>query len=427
MTQSTIIRNLSRYRHFLLLGAGLFLLALGPAVTAVLAAEITVPRIEMDSRGGFDDGEFSVSSRISADLALTGGYKYSFLLGFTLETADIARAFAYRNVQINTLPAGGSVSTEEYNTLADQLNNQAVLGFRIAKATVRDLFSLPLELSYFIGSDDDFCTGDEFVSRYGLTPFGTDFRGFFYFPDGIGSNPLRSYNGIYTVQGAGISLGLTKWTNFTPMLYLYQDFGSPTDILDGNNEKLYSGDLRFLFNRDRLKLEAFGGISLNPGLDTNYRGGLMTYFSGGEGAELFAQGGITSWTPDEKLSVDNFYFLIEPRLHMGFFGIYVTFFYHPLEYNHIISSEEQGKANINLKFLFENTNSGLTGGIETGADLKTDDFKTAGSERVVLRIAPFGTFISGGLQWDAKLQIKPLNKGEPKEMFEIIIGVRTAY
>lgn len=192
----------------LILATGLFFLPFWP----ITAAEITIPEIEMASRGRMDDGKFVLTSVLYADLALTGGYKYAFLLGFSLE-----------------------VDTADYT--------KAVPGFRIAKATARDLFNLPLELSYFLGSDDDFCTGEEFPDRFGISRFGTEFKGFFYFPEGIGGNLSRRYNGIHGVRGTGLSFSLTKWDKIIPIFYVYQHFDD-IDNLIGGNISIYSGDLR---------------------------------------------------------------------------------------------------------------------------------------------------------------------------------------
>ena len=414
----------------LVLGAGMFLLALW----STAAAEITVPKLEMASRGRMNDGEFILSSILSADLALTGGYKYAFLLGFSLEAPDIGKAFAYRNFRFNPLlpvPSGGGVTEDDYNALVDKynaqtdmINNQAVLGFRIAKATARDIFNLPLEVSYFIGSGDDFCTGDEFSSLFGLSPIGTDFRGFFYFPDGIGGIPTDQYNGIYGVRGTGFSFTLTKWANFVPMVYLYQDFAYPGSISGGEN--LYSGDLRLLLNKGWLKLEGFGGVSAAPGLDPDIRGGLMVHLAAVNGAEFFAQGGVPGWTVGEQFSVDHIFFLIEPRLRFGFFGVTVTFFYHPVEYIHILTPEEHGKADINIKFQFGKTDSAsavnVSGGVETGGNLKIDHM-----EDFLFYMSPFVSFISGGLKWDIKIRFTPQNYQDPEKLCEYFIGIRTAF
>ena len=406
-----------RKRFFVLSAAlVLFLLTLWPAI----AAEITLPKLEMASRGRMDNGEFVVSSFLSADFALTGGYKYAFLLGFSLDAPNIAQAFANRNFKVEPVLPGGSVSGEDYNALAAKVNNQAVLGFRIAKATLRDIFGSPLELSYFFGSGDDFCTGDEFSSLFGLSPIGTEFRGFLYFPDGIGFNQMRQYNGIHGVRGTGLSFSLAKWDKFIPMLYLYQDFTSPDNMLDGKS--LYSGDLRLLFYHNWLRMETFGGVSLNANKDASMRGGLMFHLDNGNGAEFFAQMGIPGWITGEKFTIDNLFFLIEPRLRFGLLGVYVTFFYHPAVYLHIITPEERGKADFNIKFRLGKPDSGFAGGIETGGELKIE-----GLEDFVFRISPFVSFISDGLRWDAKIRLMPLDYDVPHEMFELFIGVRTAF
>ena len=386
-------------RRTLILGTALFIFNILPAS----AAEITLPRMEMGSRGWVDNGEFVLSSVISADLALTGGYKYAFLLGFYLEVPDAGNNFS----------------------------GQTVFGFRIAKATARDIFGLPMELSYFIGSNDNFCNGDDFSTRFGLSPFGTDFRGFLYFPEGIGGNPFYRYNGVHGVQGTGVSLSLTKWDNFVPMFYFYKDIvdiplfpglipnpGAAYEEIGGN---LFSGDLRLLFNHNWLRLETFWGMSLNTSKDASMRGGLMAHIAG-NGVEFFVQGGIPGWMVGKKFSIDNLFFLMEPRLRLGYFGMYLTFFYHPQTYIHIITPDEKGKANINLKFLFGKIDTGFTGGIETGGELKID-----GSEDFIFYISPLAYYISGGLRWDVKFRIKVPEYKTPKEMFDFFIGVRTAF
>jgi hypothetical protein len=391
------------------------------------AAEITVPRLEMASRGRIEDGEFVLGSVVSADLSLSGGYKYGLLLGFSFEAADLAKAFAYRNFDFRHLPGGTTVvSPDDYNGLVDQandrLNNQGTLSFRIAKATARDLFNKPLELSFFIGEAGYFCGGGEFTERFSTDPIGTEFRGFFYFPDGIGGDITRQYEGIHGVRGTGLSLALTPWESFVPMIYLYQDFSYAQFINGEMRGNRYSGDLRFLINRELVKLEAFGGVSLNSGLDTNIRGGLMAHFSSQQRVEFLLQGGVPGWEKGDDFSIDNFYFLMEPRLLFDDFGFYITFFYHPLEYMRIKTEEERGKADINVKFLSGNTSTGFSWGLETTLGLKIN-----GMEDFSVWVSPFAGFIASGLRWDAKLRVNTLEWETPAEMFEVFIGVRTAF
>jgi hypothetical protein len=363
---------------------------------------------------------------VSADLALSGGYKYGALLGFSFEAADLAKAMAYRNFSFGSLPAGSSIDSDDYNNLVDQANdrlkNRGTLNFRIAKATARDLFNKPLELSFFIGETGYFCNGDEFSERFGINPVGSEFRGFFYFPDGIGGDITRQYKGIHGVQGTGLSLALTAWESFVPMLYLYQDFSYLRLINNQITGNRYSGDLRFLINRESVKLEAFGGLSFTSGFDANIRGGLLAHFSSQERVEFLFQGGIPGWEKGDDFSIDNFYFLMEPRLLFENFGFYVTFFYHPLEYMHIKTPEERGKADINVKFLSGNINTGFTWGLETTFGLKID-----GKEDFSVWVSPFAGFLASGLRWDTKLRVNVLEWQTPSEMFELFIGVRTAF
>jgi hypothetical protein len=281
-------------------------------------------------------------------------------------------------------------------------------------------------MSYFIGEADSFGNGDEFTSRFGIIPIGTDFRGFFYFPEGIGGDIRRQYNGIYQVRGTGLSLALTRWDWFVPMIYLYQDFSYTQLVSGGAVDPRYSGDLRFLVNRETVKLEIFGGASLSSGLDANLRGGLLAHFSSAGGAQFLVQCGVPGWEMGENFSIDNLYFLMEPRLLFESFGAYVTFFYHPVEYIYKLTDDERkkerGKADINIKLLSRNSQTGFTWGLETTMGLKTN-----GMEDFSLWVSPFAGFLTNGLMWDAKVRVDALGGKTLTEMFEIIIGVRTAF
>jgi hypothetical protein len=400
---------------------GLLLLFL--PVLSLSGAEITLPRMELASRGASEDGEFAISTNAAVDVALTGGYKYGVLLGLSFESPNLGKAFTYRNFEAGLLAPGSSVTPEQYNQLADRLNNGAALSFRVAKATARDLFNLPLEFSYFVGLSDSFCSGEEFSARYGLPRIETDFTGFYYFPGGIGGNPYRRYNGIHAVQGTGLSFALTPWERVTPMLYLYQNIPF-FDSFGAVPEKThFSGDLRFLFNWERVKVEVFSGVSGGKDENAGFRGGFLAYFISDRGADFLIQCGIPGLAQGDEISIDNMYFLLEPRLTFGFTAVHVGFFYHPLEYLHIKTEDERGRADINIKFLVgDPLIFPVQGGLETTLGLKVYD-----QEDFSFKISPFVSFISQGLQWDVKLRVNPLAWEKPEEIFEIFMGIRTAY
>jgi hypothetical protein len=397
---------------------------------ALSGAEITVPRMEVSTRGAMEDGEFRFSTNSLMDIALNGGYKYGILLGFSLESADLGKALAYGNFRFNHWePAnpGTPVTETEYNGLVDQMNermaNQAYLSFRIVKATARDLFNQPLDFSFFMGYSDVFCSGEEFVNRYGLFSVPTDFTGFFYLPEGIGGDITRRYDGIHGARGTGFSLALTRWANFIPMVYAYQDFSffDPNSSLNGKNH--YSGDLRFILNLERLKIEAFTGFTSAIEENTEVRGGMLAFFTSGKGMDFLFQAGVPGWTYRDKFTIDNLYFLIEPRLNFTNAAFHVSFFYHPLWYQHIESAGERGKADVNLKFLAGNIESqGLQGGLESTFGLRVTDRRDSS-----IKLSPLISFFSSGLRWDMKLRMDLLRCDRPAEMFEFFVGLRTAY
>ncbi|MDR0587072.1 MAG: hypothetical protein LBG26_07520, partial [Treponema sp.] len=185
--------------------------ALFPVSQRLFGAEITVPRLEFASRGASEDGDFTVSTSAEADIAVNGGYKYGITLGLGFEAQNLEKAFSYGRLE---LPYALSAPTKtEYNAMVDELNdrysNQAVLSVRLLEATVREVFGKPLDLSFFAGHYHALGSGDEFVSRFGTAPVGSSYRGFFYFPDGIGNDPSRRYNGgIYNIFGTGVAAAL---------------------------------------------------------------------------------------------------------------------------------------------------------------------------------------------------------------------------
>jgi hypothetical protein len=360
------------------------------------AAEFAVPRMEMAARGRVEDGGFVLDSLVSADLALSGGYKYGLLLGFDLETGNLRTG------------ASGAPG----------------LSFRIAKATAADLFGAPLEMSFFLGHDDDFGTGSEFETRFGLAPFGTDYKGSFYFPDSSGGAPRRRYDGLHSVRGTGVSFAITKWEKFVPLFYLYENHLYGLTLFGGDPTPRHSADARFLLNREKVNVEFFGGATLAKGKAVNIRAGVMAHFAASNGMEFFFQGGVPGWDIGSNFGIDNLFFLMEPRLRFGWGGINLTFFYHPVEYLHISIPSERGLADINLKTFFGDVEKKgpLESGIEATARLvlyKMSDFS--------LWLSPFVTFRSENLLWDTKLKLNLMGFSKPAEMFEIFIGVRTAF
>lgn len=394
-----------------------FLLAsmLPVAAPTLSGAELTVPHLEMASFGSVEDGEYVLKSVARADISVEGGYKYGALLRLAFVSGDLEKALSYGKL--------GALSTADPEALADRLNNQAVLGFSLAKVSARSLFGAPLDFTYFIGNADIFCSGDDFSLRFGTLPIGSAFRGFSYFPSGIKGNPAYQYDGIHALSGTGISLALTPWERFIPMVYLYQDASFIDETTGMAEQGRYSSDFRIMANGDLVKFEAFGGVTFPYGDYGLYRGGVLAFFSTGTGADFLAQVGVPSWSADEAFNVDKLYFLFEPRLSFGPAALHVTLFYHPLYYLNQKNPEEQGATDVNVKLLIGDLfKGGVEGGIET-----TMGIRTKAEDTFAVRVSPFLGIATDGVRWDFKVRIDPMAYGKPIGMFETYIGVRTAY
>ncbi len=406
-------------RKYVILPISLLLLP----VSLSFSAELTVPSLEMASTGTVQNGTFSLSSVAQADIALTGGYKYGGLLRLAFSSRDLEKALGYGRTSLD-LASADPVPAADYNALVDRFNNLAALQFKLAQVSARKPFELPVELSYFIGFSDSFCSGDDFPQLFGSVPVNSEFKGFAYFPQGIGGNPSYQYNGIHQAIGTGFHLSLLAWQNFIPMVYLYQDSAFINESTGIHESGRYSGDVRLLINSQYVKFEAFAGATYPYGTYGMYRGGMLAYFTTGTGADFLAQAGIPGWESGTDLKVDNLYFLFEPRLAIGIFALHITLFYHPVRYLQLLNPEERGATDINAKLLIGDIfKYRLQGGLESTVNLRSG----ASANTLDLRIAPFLSIVTEGIRWDFKIRIDPFKYTKPLEMADTFIGVRTAY
>jgi hypothetical protein len=413
-------------KHLFILGQKVLILTvlILTGAFSLFGAEITVPRLEVLTRGATEGDDFVLSSVAEADLAVEGGYKYSAYLGFSFSSGDLERLLTRKKLDL--APLTGPPTENDFNALVeeleDRLNKQTTLGLRVIKAVAREPLGLPLELSYFLGKADAFASGDDFIQYFGTAPLGSDFRGFVYFPQGIGGDITRQYHGIHQVNGTGLSLAYTGSETVIPMGYFYQDLGF-TDANGDFEAGHYSGDLRLLLNSRPLRFEIFGGVSFGQDGKNIYRGGFLAHLASEAGAELLIQAGIPGWQQGDNMDIDHMFFLLEPRVRFGFFAFQTTFFYRPLWYLQQKNTGEQGKADINIRLIFGNlAESQFEFGLEGTGGLQTADMDDR-----YLYVSPFISLVSSGLRWDLKLRIDPFKYDNKGEMFELFTGIRTAY
>jgi len=366
----------------------LFLAFLWLANGTVFSANVTVPSLELYTRGVNSGGTFAFESEGDMDLLVEGGYKFGGLV-----------VLNYTSSSLETPP----------------LSSDSGLTFKTARITQRELFGLPLSFSYFIGEGDTLCSGDIFPQYFGVNPVATAYRGLMHFPDGI------RYDGIHTLKGTGLQLDLTpQGETLLLSYYLYQDSNIDSDSNQINFEAgYYSSDLRFALNFNKLKLETFLGATY-PTPDSSlgyYRGGLLFYASE-ESVEFMAQVGIPQWSPvNDQLDMSLFYLLFEPRVRIGFLSVIPTFFWRPGYYNQQSTNEQAFDVNLNL-LLGGTAATKVSGGLESNFSYQTESGGATVSE-FRIRVSPYLQLLTSGVIWEIRVNGKlwPYSYSELIEFF----------
>lgn len=356
------------------------------AASLLPAANLLVPSLELVTRGFMNAGSFELASTGNLALTIEGGYKF-----------------------------GGSISLSYADVALEDDDPADRIAFESASIIVRDVFKLPLSLSWFIGTYDVLGSGSEFPTSFGTSEIASAYRGFMYFPTGI------QYDGIHQVKGTGIRLSsMLVPDKLQLMLYVYQDSWF-TDGLGDFEPGHWSGDLRVLANLDAIKLEGFLGVSSVPASVAGwYRAGFLFHASM-KSLEVLAALGLPKWDPvADPFSINLFYALVEPRLHLGLFNVAATFFWHP-EYYHQELTGELGTFNVNLNLYFGDLTKTLTlGGLEGNLDFDS----TSGVFAFVL--APYLSFATPGAVWKIKVDTK-LWPFDATDLFEGFVGIRASF
>ncbi|MBN2049975.1 MAG: hypothetical protein JW760_05975 [Spirochaetales bacterium] len=349
-------------------------------VFRVFSANILVPSLELVTRGYMDNGSFALSTRGDLDLLVEGGYKFGGQVILNIES-------------------------EELHDLSDS----SALGFKSAAIQLRNLFSIPLDLTWFAGEYDNLCTGDLFPVFFGTGRIASRFGGYMYFPEGV------QYEGIHQVAGTGVKLETTfgSESNRTGF-YIYQDSFLGTGH--------FSADFWTIQNFRSFKLESFIGASFPASVYGYYRAGLLLYYQAGNTGEFLTQVGIPRWDPvNDPMQIDLFYFLFEPRVHLGLLSIIMTLFWHP-EYYHQVQTNELGSVDVNVNFQLGNPDVNIySGGIETNLS-----FLTYLDQQFKAGISPYFSAITSGVIWDFKVNVK-LFPFDLSDLAEGYIGIRAEF
>jgi hypothetical protein len=385
------VRSGSRLRRILPL---FLVLVLVPA--SAFSANVTIPTFQLLTRGVLEGGQFTLQTAGEVEVGFGGGYKFGGELSLGIQGTNFEES-----------PALGA--TYDPDDLEAVLNR--TLRFQSASVVVRDTFGLPLDTTYFIGEVDRLLNGDLFPAQFGSTIVASDFRGLLYFPTGV------VYDGVHSIDGTGIALSTAA---LAPWLYLQGAIYQDAYLGPG----LYSSDIRAAFNFPAFKAEAFVGASFPAAAYGIYRGGILLFYNTGQGGEFLTQIGIPRWAPvtDGALNIDDFYFLFEPRVHIGLVSIVLTLFRHP-EYYEQAPTNELNATDIVVRLIAGNVQENLvSGGLENGITLRPESTE----EQLRISVTPFVSVNASGVVWDMKANVKVFPFALD-DLFDVYIGIRTEF
>ncbi|TFG82101.1 MAG: hypothetical protein E4H20_08385 [Spirochaetales bacterium] len=384
------------------------------ALASAFGAGLSVPEFGILTNGRVNDaGAFVLSTRVTIDMLIEGGAKFAawFKLGFKSDSLEEYLAALYSE---DTLPDTPVVPDDLISSIR-RLESITGIGLKTAAISVSEAFGTPLDLALFVGTMDVFCSGMDYPQIFGTAPFATKLRGFLYYPDGIGDNPSLYYDGIHAVYGTGLRLSLPG-ESILPSFYLYQD----SWLGPGQ----YSADARVQFNWDRVKLEAFAGVSFPVSTAGVYRGGFLFHYDTESIGSFYAQIGVPRWDPISGFDMNLLYFMFEPRFDFGPGSLILTVFHHPAWYLQG-QTDEAGLLEMRADLGFGDLNDeGWQGGAETTISYDPN----AVSSPLSIEASPYLQSLWSGVKVDLRLNILAFPVPEFwYGMFAPSIGLTTSF
>lgn len=388
-----ILRGLFSKKAFFLAILIVFLTA-----APLFSANITVPSLQIYSWARNDGSGFALDSYGDMELQLDGGYKFGGAMKFGFTSS--------------------SLETASFNNL---------LAFKSVSVTLRDLFNIPLDFTYFIGQGDTFGTGELFTTYFGTPLLNSRYTSYLHFPTATNFN---FYNGIHTIYGTGGKLEFAPAEkNWLLSLYIYQDSapvfltGAPPNVdFDTRQGSL---DVRTAFNLDKFRLEAFFGVTY-PTSDSAIgyiRSGLF-FHTGTEKVEFLAELGIPRWRPlDDAFDLNLFYLLVEQRVHFGSISIVPTFFWRPGYYQQDVTGEEAMDINLDLQF-HGKEKSLISGGVEGNFVYQTSPISDT-----IAKVIPYIQLSTPGVVYKAQINTKvwPFDLADMSDMFAVFLSIEAAF
>jgi hypothetical protein len=357
----------------------------GALLVPAFGTNVKIPSLDLATRIFGYNGELVVQTQMFADILIEGGYKFGgrIVVGF-----DGIMGFLNNPAFGQALPP---------------------LTFKSVSLDVRDIFDIPLSLSYFMGQYDYLCYGDDFPRLFGTAFIQSTYRATYMLP-GVIYN--FDYRGIHRINGTGIKLQYSAPDQpFGFGLYVYQDQNFVTvqtlmttlPIINMNylfyNTGIYSSDLRFMINTETFKLEAFAGGTIDTGSWSGYmRFGILAYVGLGD-VDFLLEAGVPKWDFG-SIGIDLVYALFESRINLGPISIIPSVFMRPGQYLQQDTPTEINKIDFNLNLaVFNPRRDPVSFGVE--GNFATTDLLT-GSLVYQLRVLPFISLATPGIYWEIK-------------------------
>jgi len=348
------------------------------------------------SWGRLEEGRFGLYSRGYLEVALLGSEK-----GFGGKAE-----FLFEDSSLEESPRLSST----YDQSAIEQAFHKTLSIKSLSVEMKQVFQLPVSMVYFTGNTDVIGSGRIFTSVFGLATIASPVQGYLYFPTGI------QYEGLHTIAGTGLKLYTDKaFEKLFLSVYTYQD--------QYLGKGKYSSDLWLAFSHEGLQLETFVGASYPIATYGVYRAGLLFHYVTPEGGAFFTQIGVPRWDPkeDTRFTVDLFYFLFEPRVQIGLFGVSLTFFWHPSYYLQTATGES-GITDLYIRFSYgKQPQTSWVGGIENGVTLQTN-----AGEQVTYRLTPYLSVLTSGVQWEFRVNLN-LYPYHWNSLIQTFVGAKTSF
>jgi hypothetical protein len=383
----------------------------GALLVPAFGTNVKIPSLDLATRIFDYGGQLVMQTQMFADILIEGGYKFGgrIVVGF-----DGIMGFLNNPAFGQALPP---------------------LTFKSISLDVRDIFDIPLSLSYFMGQYDYLCYGDDFPRLFGTAFIQSTYRATYMLP-GVIYN--FDYRGIHRINGTGIKLQYTAPDQpFGFGLYVYQDqnfvimqqLWDPllsTPIINMNylfyNTGIFSSDLRFMINTETFKLEAFVGGTLDSATWGGFiRFGVLAYVGLGD-VDFLLEAGVPQFDFVSGVGIDLVYALFESRINLGPISIIPSVFMRPGQYLQQNTPTETNKIDFNLNLaVFNPRRDPVSFGVE--GNFTTTDLLT-GTLAYQLRVLPFISLATPGIYWEIKASMVLLDSSTTLAFSDMLASIQ---